>query len=156
MTLGQVTFDTATHFIGAESALSDRITVAQDRIDQFAAATDDFAWMHNDPARARRQSPYGGPISHGFLNLALVSPLARRAAIWPCDMGAGINYGLEGVRFTCPVPAGARIRGHFALKGCDERHDCSRLLRTGIVVEIEGAARPALVAEWLTLFYRRG
>ena len=96
---------------GQEVAVSDWFEVTQERINLFAEATDDRQWIHTEPERASRESPFKTTIAHGFLTLSLLSELMKRA-IEVGGLRMGINYGLNRVRFVSPVPAGARIRGH--------------------------------------------
>ncbi len=137
--------------VGQEAAVSDWLVVDQARIDRFAEATEDRQWIHVDAERARRESPYGGTIAHGFLSLSLVSHLAALAfEIGGCRMK--INYGLNRLRFPSAVPAGARIRGRFALQDLQDV-DNGVQLTWAVTVEIEGGKKPALYAEWLVRVY---
>ncbi|MCX7141578.1 MAG: MaoC family dehydratase [Proteobacteria bacterium] len=137
--------------VGQEVGVSPWFEVGQDRIDQFASAIVDPQWIHVDPERARRESPYGGTIAHGFLTLSLLSHLLE-SAIDVSRMKMGVNYGLNRVRFTGAVPAGSRIRGHFVLAGLDSIKGGSQLTWT-VTVEREGSDKPACVAEWVTRQY---
>src|SRR5215471_4793867 len=100
--------------VGQEVAVSDWLEVSQERIDLFAETTEDRQWIHTDPERAARESPFKETIAHGFLTLSLLSELCKRA-MSVSGVRMGINYGLNRVRFVAPVPAGARIRGRFML-----------------------------------------
>ncbi len=137
--------------VGAEVAVSDWFPVSQERIDRFAAATGDFQWIHTDAARAAAESPYGGTVAHGFLTLAVLPHLLQQA-IAVSGVRMGINYGLNRVRFTGPVPVGSRIRGRFTLAALE---DIPGGVQTtwAVIVEREGEAKPVLVAEWLTRRY---
>jgi acyl dehydratase len=136
--------------VGEEVGVSPWVEVSQERIDTFAKAIDDFQWIHVDRERAKR-SPFGGTIAHGFLTLSLLSHLSERTFSF-ADRRMGVNYGLNRVRFTSPVPSGARVRARFTLA----RYE---LLEGGVqvtwntVIEIEGAQKPALVAEWIGRHY---
>ncbi|HWM60388.1 MAG TPA: MaoC family dehydratase [Pseudonocardia sp.] len=135
---------------GSSIGTSDWVTIDQGRIDLFADATDDHQWIHVDAARAA-DGPFGATIAHGFLSLSLLSALI--AQVYEIDGGKmGINYGLNRVRFTAPVPVGSRVRGHVELLDVSD-FDGGVQLTTKVTVEIEGAQRPALVAEWLTRRY---
>jgi acyl dehydratase len=135
---------------GSSIGTSDWVTIDQRRIDLFADATDDHQWIHVDAARAE-DGPFGATIAHGFLSLSLLSALI--AQVYEIDGGKmGINYGLNRVRFTAPVPVGSRVRGHVELLDVSD-FDGGVQLTTKVTVEIEGAQRPALVAEWLTRRY---
>src|SRR6266576_2033539 len=105
--------------VGREVATSDWLEVAQERINQFAEATEDRQWIHLDVERAARESPFKETIAHGFLSLSLLSVLGK-TALAVGGVRIGINYGLNRVRFVSPVPAGARIRGRFTLALLEE------------------------------------
>ena len=134
-------------WVGNEVAVSDWVEVSQERIDAFAAATGDDQWIHVDPERARRDSPYGTTVAHGFLTLSLLPYLIREIEIR--DVRMGINYGLNRVRFTGPVPAGSRVRARFRLDAAEPIEGGVQSLWT-VTVECEGHPKPALVAEWIT------
>ena len=137
--------------VGEEVGVSPWIAVTQERIDTFARAIEDFQWIHVDRERAQR-SPFGGPIAHGFLTLSLLSHLAEQTFSF-ADRRMGVNYGLNRVRFTAPVPAGARVRARFTLAKHEPLEGNGVQVTWNVVVEIEGAAKPALVAEWLGRHY---
>ena len=100
--------------VGLEAVVTDWVVVTQERIDMFAEATGDFQWVHVDTERSARESPFGGTIAHGFLTLSLLGKFYHDDIVLPfCDLG--LNYGLNKVRFTHPVRAGARVRGHSLL-----------------------------------------
>lgn len=137
--------------VGREVAVSDWLEVSQDRINQFAEATEDRQWIHTDPERAARESPFKGTIAHGFLTLSLLSELMKRA-ISVGGVRMGINYGLNRVRFVSPVATEARIRGRFILSALEEFQGGQQA--TWIVtVEREGGNSPCCVAEWLVRYY---
>ena len=135
-------------WVGKEVALTDWLTVTQERIDSFAAASGDDQWIHVDRERAARESPYGRTVAHGFLTLSLLSYLLREA-VEIQGLPLGINYGLNRVRFTGPVPAGSRVRARFRLAAVE---DIERGVQTtwSVSVEREGGEKPVLVAEWIT------
>lgn len=140
--------------IGQEVGLSRWITVDQARIDAFARTTEDEQFIHVDP-EAAKATPFGGTIAHGFLTLSLASAMSYDA-LAPLDgVVMGVNYGFDKLRFLAPVPAGSKVRGRFKLlsaeaKGADD--DVTRwLLKHELTVEIDGADKPALIAEWLTM-----
>ncbi|MHB1242429.1 MAG: MaoC family dehydratase [Gaiellaceae bacterium] len=133
-----------------QELLSPWLAIEQDRIDEFARATDDPQWIHTDP-EAAAAGPFGTTIAHGFLTLSLVVPLFAQA-LPPLDgYGMTLNYGLNRVRFTSPVPSGARIRGRFAI---EELEDVALGVqaRVAVVIELEGQEKPACVAEALFRF----
>lgn len=135
--------------IGTEVGVSDWITVDQPMIDAFAGTTRDDQWIHVDPERAARETPFGGAIAHGFLTLSLASRFAYDCFDALPGQVMGINYGFEKLRFLSPVLAGSRVRGRFELKEAKLR-GATELLRSHILtVDIENHDKPALVAEWL-------
>ena len=137
--------------VGQEVGISPWFEIGQARIDQFASAIADPQWIHIDPERARRESPYGGTIAHGFLTLSLLSHLLE-TTLDVSQRKMGVNYGLNRVRFTDPVPAGSRVRGRFVLTKFESIKGGSQLT-WGVTVEREGAEKPACVAEWVTRQY---
>ncbi|HEX8000544.1 MAG TPA: MaoC family dehydratase [Pyrinomonadaceae bacterium] len=136
---------------GQEVAVGDWFEVTQERINLFAEATEDRQWIHTEPERAARESPFETTIAHGFLTLALLSELMMRA-VSVGGLRMGINYGLNRVRFISPVPAGARIRGRFVLTAVEEIKGGVQAM-WGATVEREGGDKPACVAEWLVRYY---
>ena len=151
MTIPNYDMTTAAQFVGRELGDSNWVTVGQDRIDQFAACTGDRQWIHVDVERARRESPFGGPIAHGYLTLSLVAAMVMELGVIPPDAATGLNYGLDKVRFIAPVKAGARVRTRAKLLAAEPQSGGRVLLRLECTLEIEGAAKPALVAELLCL-----
>jgi acyl dehydratase len=132
---------------GQQVYVTDWLVIDQARIDRFAEATGDFQWIHVDPERASRESPYGGTIAHGFLTLSLLGKFYEdylMAALPFCDMG--LNYGLNRVRFTQPVPVDSRVRARFALAKVEDIAGGLQLTFE-VTVEIDGIAKPACVAE---------
>jgi acyl dehydratase len=139
-------------YVGREIATSDWLLVTQQRIDQFAEATRDRQWIHVDPERARRESPYGATIAHGFLTLSLMSHLVKEAIQLPPDVRQTINYGLNRVRFPAPVRAGEKIRARVSLQSFKELPDSVEVV-FNITVETEGAEKPCCVAEWILRYF---
>lgn len=139
--------------IGEEVAVSPWFTVDQEHIDLFARATHDLDWMHIDPERAKTESPFQSTIAFGFQTLSMLSYFTHEAGLWPEGTAYGINYGLNRVRFMAPVLAGKRIRARFTLKSCETRPDGALQAVYEALVEIEDEAKPAMVAEWIGLFY---
>jgi acyl dehydratase len=135
-----------------EIGASDWHTVTQEQIDRFAEVTGDHQWIHVDRERARRESPYGAPIAHGFLTVSLLSKLIQDAVDVRGDYKMRINYGFNRLRFTGAVPAGSRIRGRFTLNSVKDIEGGVEIA-WGVVVEVEGREKPALVAEWLGRTY---
>ena len=146
-----VSIDDLKSRIGQEIGISSWKTIDQDRIDGFAAVTEDHQFIHVDPERAREETPFGGTIAHGFLTLSLLSAMGQEALPVLTGRTMGINYGLDRVRFLSPVPVGARVRGRFTLADISMRSATQAMLRYEVTVEIEGADKPALAAEWITL-----
>jgi acyl dehydratase len=136
--------------VGQPIGTSDWIAIDQARIDAFADATLDHQWIHVDPERAA-QGPFGTPIAHGFLTLSLL-PAFFASAFEIGDTRMGVNYGLNRVRFTAPVPVGSRLRANFKLLAYEPLDGGAQLV-TEVTVEREGAERPACVAEAVTRRY---
>ena len=136
--------------VGTDIGTSDWITVDQRRIDQFAEATGDHQWIHVDPVRAAA-GPFGTTIAHGFLTLSLL-PEMSQSAFTIDDVRMGVNYGLNRVRFTSPVPVGSRVRGRFRLLAYDPI-DGGAQLTVEVAMEREGVAKPVCIAESLSRRY---
>ncbi len=139
-------------YVGKEVVVSDWLEITQERIEQFANATDDRQWLHVDAARAAAESPYKTTIAHGFLTLSLVSLLLRRA-LTIADLEMAINYGVNRVRFVSAVPSGSRIRGRFTLASIERLAGGGVQATWAAVIEREGAEKPACVIEWLVRYY---
>jgi acyl dehydratase len=138
-------------FIGHDFAASAPITVDQDRINTFADITGDHQWIHVDVARAKAESPFGGPVAHGFLTLSLLAAAVATAGVVPADAKGAINYGLDNIRFIAPVPAGKRVTASFKLKDVEDKAPRGQLLRLAATLNVEGSDKPALVGEVLAL-----
>jgi acyl dehydratase len=139
-------------FLGREIGVTDWVTLTQERILQFAEATEDRQWIHVDRERAQKESPYGATIAHGFLTLSLLSYFVKQAIDFRGGVRMGINYGLNRVRFPAAVPAGSRIRARVSLHSLKELPDCVEAIFS-IAVECEGAEKPCCVAEWIVRYY---
>ncbi|NIA00178.1 MaoC family dehydratase [Massilia sp. CCM 8734] len=137
--------------VGQELAVSDWVEITQQRVNQFADATDDHQWIHVDLERCARESPFGGPVAHGFLTLSLISGLFERA-LRMVDAKMVVNYGLNKVRFPAPVPVGSRVRARLTLQRV-EPIDGGAQLEWSVIVEREGGAKPVCVAELLVRRY---
>ena len=133
---------------GREVGVSPWIDVTQERITTFGKNTGDEYWIHMDPERAKRESPFGNTIAHGFLLLSLLAEMMSRTVRYEWNPD-GLNYGLNRVRFINPVRAGSRIRGRFAVASVKLREGGGEVT-WGITVECEGSDKPAFVAEWVT------
>lgn len=137
--------------VGKELDSSDWVTIEQDRIDQFADATDDHQWIHVDADKAA-QGPFGATIAHGYLTLSLCSRFLPEI-MEVQNMKMGVNYGCNKVRFTNAVKVGSRIRGHGQLVEAEETKDGGVQMIVRVTVEIEGEERPACVADTISRFY---
>jgi acyl dehydratase len=138
--------------IGEDFGVSEWVTVDQDMINKFAEATGDHQWIHVDVERAKKEMPGGKTIAHGFLTLSLVPRLA--AKVWSIKhRSKGINYGLNKLRFTAPVPAGSRVRLRQKLLAADDVKDGGIRMTFENVMEVEGQSQPALIAEGLGIAY---
>ena len=138
-------------YVGREVAVSDWFDITQERINLFADATEDQQWIHIDPERAARESPFNGTIAHGFLTLSLLSKLGKRA-MSVGGVRMSINYGLNRVRFVSPVPAGSHIRGRFALSAVKQISEGVQATWK-VTVERDGSDKPCCIAEWLVRYY---
>ena len=138
--------------VGKEVTVSDWVEVTQDRINQFADATGDHQWIHIDVERAKRESPYGAPIAHGFLTLSMLSQLMQNAFKIKSPIKMGINYGLNKVRFPSAVPAGSEVRARMTLGALEEIQGGLQATWTA-TVERRGSDKPCCVADWLVRYY---
>ena len=138
--------------VGEDVATSDWLTITQAQVNQFAEATGDLQWIHVDVERAKA-GPFGGPIAHGFLTLSLL-PKFFESAMTVVESRMGVNYGLNRVRFMSPVPVGSRLRGRLKLLSAEPVAGDGMQLTWEMTVELEGAAKPACVAESVVRRYR--
>ena len=145
-------FEDLRNHIGEELGVSPWHEVTQQQIDQFADISGDHQWIHIDPERARRESPYGATIAHGFLTVAMLSQLINESIEIEGGYRLRVNYGFNRLRFTGAVPAGSRIRGRFTLQSIKDIEGGVELTWLS-TVEVEGRDKPALVAEWLGRTY---
>jgi acyl dehydratase len=137
--------------VGQELGTSDWYEVTQDHVNKFADATGDHQWIHIDVERAKKESPFGGPIAHGYLTLSLLVPLVSQAYTIT-DVTMGVNYGLNRVRFPAPVPVGSKVRATVTLK--DVEQVAGGLQTTfAVIIEREGGDKPVCIAEWVTRQY---
>jgi len=139
-------------FVGREIAVTDWLTMTQDRIDRFAEATEDRQWIHVDRERAQRESPYGTTVAHGFLTLSLLSHFMKQAIQFRGGVRLGINYGLNRVRFPSPVRVDTKIRARVGLLSLKE---LSEALEAVFSVSVEGQdlEKPCCVADWIVRYY---
>ncbi len=138
-------------FVGRDLGVSDWLTIDQDRINQFAACTEDLQWIHVDVERAKRESPFGSTIAPGYLIMALVPRFCYEVGVIPPDVRQAFNYGIERTRFPAPVRVGSRIRDRVVLLKAEDRGEGRVLITLGSTVEIEGEQKPAMIAETLAL-----
>jgi acyl dehydratase len=151
-----LTLSNINDFVGRELGVSGWMTVDQSKIDRFADCTGDRQWIHVDVDRAKRERPFRGPIAHGYLTLSLIAPLAMEIGVVPTDAAAGLNYGLDKVRFLAPVKAGARVRLRVVLVGVEPKEAGQLVVKTKNTLEIDGSDKPALIAETLALLIPGG
>jgi acyl dehydratase len=147
--VGNFTIAEMGEHIGQEIGVSDWVTIDQSRIDAFASCTGDHQWIHVDVERAKRESPFRGPVAHGYLTLSMVAPLSVQIGILPKDAAAGLNYGVDKARFLAPVPAGARVRLRVVLVSLEPKDGGKAIMKTQNTLEVEGSEKPALIAETL-------
>jgi acyl dehydratase len=138
-------------YIGRELEPSPWLEITQERVNQFAEATNDYQFIHVEPERAAR-TPFGGTIAHGFLSLSLLSHLNAQTAVLPEGLVMAVNYGSDKVRYLAPVRVGKRIRSQQKILEAAEKKVNQWLIKTAVTVEIEGESTPALIAEILSLF----
>src|SRR5262249_29259107 len=151
MSIAQYAMATVPQFVGRELGASSWVAIDQDRIDQFATCTGDRQWIHVDVARATRESPAGAPLAHGYLTLSLLAAMVMEIGIIPPDAATGLNYGWDKARFIAPAPAGARVRTRASLLSAEPQTAGRILLKLQCTLEIEGKAKPALVADILCM-----
>ena len=136
---------------GTELGTSEWVEVTQDRVNLFADATGDHQWIHVDVERAKAESPFGGPIGHGYLTLSLLIPMWSEVLV-VSDASMGVNYGLNKVRFPSPVPVGSKLRLTATLKDVEEVTGGLQVT-VAAVIEAEGVAKPVCIAEPVLRFY---
>ena len=147
-----ITREAMQSMVGHELGVSRWFEIDQARIDAFAEVTEDHQFIHVDPQKAKH-TPFGGTIAHGFLNLSLVTPMGYDAIPPVEGVTMSLNYGFDKVRFLTPVPAGSRVRGRFVLKSMTDRGPREFMTCLAVTIEVEGLEKPALIADWLGVFY---
>ena len=150
-----LTFEELQGMVGQELGTSPWVVVDQAMIQQFAECTGDRQWIHIDPERARRESPFRKTIAHGYLTLSLIGALIQSIGAIPENTMAAFNYGLDKVRFLAPVITGARVRLRTTLLSIELRGPGQYLMKAENTIEIEGGEKPALIAETLAMLYER-
>ncbi|HZF97137.1 MAG TPA: MaoC family dehydratase [Pseudoxanthomonas sp.] len=144
--------DELSGWVGREGSCSDWLAIEQDRVQRFADATGDRQWIHVDPERAARESPFKAPIAHGYLTLSLLPQLVE-SSLRIDGVGMAVNYGLDRVRLPAPVRVGQRIRARLALERIEPVASGGVQAHWTATVEIEGGAKPACVAQMLVRYY---
>ena len=139
-------------YVGKELGRSEWLTIDQERINLFAEATGDFQFIHVDPVRAA-QTPFGGTIAHGFLSLSLIPKLMEDLLVLPEGLKMVVNYGLDSVRFIQPVKVNSQVRLKVELNEALEKKPGQWLLKAVVTLEIQGADKPAFVAEPLSMCF---
>ena len=149
--------DALSDFVGREIASTDWFEISQQRVRQFAEATEDRQWIHLDPDRAQRESPYAATIAHGFLTLSLLSHLSKQAFQIQDGVGMIVNYGLNRVRFPAPVHIGSKIRARFILQSLKDVGNAREAVFSVVVEgqnqQGQAQAKPCCVAEWVVRYY---
>jgi acyl dehydratase len=145
------TIDDLKSLVGTEVYVSDWLIITQERVDLFAKATDDYQWIHVDVERAKRESPFGGPVAHGFLTLSLLAKFGAESVVIR-NKKAGVNYGLNKVRFVSPVLVGAKIRSRGTLASFEPIPAGAQIV-WNVTVDIEGGEKPACIAESVSRLY---
>ena len=137
--------------VGQEVAVSDWVEINQERVNQFAEATGDHQWIHLDVERCKRESPFGGPIAHGFLTLSLL-PMLMQNSVRMTDVRMGVNYGLNKVRFPAPVPVGSKVRSRTTVLSVEDIEGGAQVTWQ-VTIEREGGEKPVCVAESISRRY---
>jgi acyl dehydratase len=137
--------------VGQEVAVSDWVEISQERVNQFAEATGDHQWIHLDVERCKRESPFGGPIAHGYLTLSLL-PMLMQNSVRMTDVRMGVNYGLNKVRFPAPVPVGSKVRSRTTVVSVEDIAGGAQVTWL-VTVEREGGDKPVCVAESISRRY---
>ena len=145
------TLDELKSLVGQEIAVSDWVQISQERVNQFAEATGDYQWIHLDVERCKRESPYGGPIAHGYLTLSLL-PMLMQNSVRMTDVRMGVNYGLNKVRFPAPVPVGSKVRSRTTVLSVEDIEGGAQVTWL-VTVEREGGDKPVCVAESISRRY---
>lgn len=142
-------------FYESQENLSEWVPVEQATINTFADCTQDHNWIHVDPERAQRESPFGGPIAHGLWTLSMLPHLVESSlgGLRPPGIQMGVNYGFDKVRMMTPVPVGGKIRNRLRLVDVESKGGNRYVVKTENTIEVEGIAKPALVAEWLFMIF---
>jgi acyl dehydratase len=151
MNTAPLSVETLPQFVGKELGVSRWVTIEQERINRFADCTGDHQWIHVDVERARRESPMGTTIAHGYLSASMLAQFTFEVLIEPAGITRAINYGIDKLRFLHPVKPGARIRDRIVLKSLEDKGNGQWLVTAENTVEIDGETRPALIATTLAV-----
>jgi acyl dehydratase len=151
MNTALLSVETLPQFVGKELGVSQWVTIEQERIDRFADCTGDHQWIHVDVERARKESPLGSTIAHGYLSASMLAQFTFEVLIEPAGITRAINYGIDKLRFLHPVKPGARIRDRVVLKSVEDKGNGQWLVTAENTVEIDGETRPALIATTLAV-----
>jgi len=138
-------------YVGRELGVSGWLLIDQTRIDRFAECTGDHQWIHVDTERARRESPYGATIAHGYLTLSLVAQTTFEVLVAPFGLGRAVNYGIDRARFLAPIKAGSQVRNRIQLIAVEDKGGGGTLLTTRNCIEVDGQHKPALIADTLVM-----
>ena len=139
--------------VGSEIGVSSWHLIDQNRINVYADVIEDHQFIHVDPERAKKETPFGTTVAHGFLTMSLMSIMSYEVMPVIAGTTMGVNYGFDKLRFISPVRSGSRVRGRFTLAEAKLRKEKELQSRTNVTIEIEGEDRPALVADWIGLIY---
>ena len=139
--------------VGSEIGVSSWHLIDQNRINVYADVIEDHQFIHVDPERAKKETPFGTTVAHGFLTMSLMSIMSYEVMPVIAGTTMGVNYGFDKLRFISPVRSGSRVRGRFTLAEAKLRKENELQSRTNVTIEIEGEDRPALVADWIGLIY---
>ena len=149
--MADLTFEKMGDMVGENLGTSAWQAVTQEAVNEFANCTGDRQWIHIDVERTKKESPFGGPVAHGYLTLSMLSAMAMEIGVVPKGTAAALNYGLDKVRFLAPALVGAKVRLHSKLTGFDRKENGQYLMKTENTMEIEGVDKPALLAESLAI-----
>ena len=151
--MSEYNFSTISEFIGKEIGVSEWVTVDQEMINAFADATGDHQWIHVDIEKCKAESPLSTTIAHGYLTLSLVPMLSAQIGTMPSGLKHVFNYGSDKIRFLNPVPSGSNVRMRATLLDVSQKGEGRYLLKTQATIEIEGADKPAMIAETLAMAF---
>ncbi len=155
---GEFLIENAEDYVGQELVVSDWVTITQEEVSKFGEATFHDHWMHMDAERSNRESPYGGTLVQGFLMSSLIVRFIDTTGLRPADSAYALNYGFDKVRYLAPVVTGdeVRLRDRITLERVEPRGPDRKLMKTVHQIEVEGQKGPAVYAEWLALWVKKG